>query len=63
MRALWDGEGERGGGGGGGVAQHPLTRAPGYNFPLFLVYQVDMPDNNKRSTKPACNDITRDIWL
>ena len=29
-----------GGGGGGGV----LTRASGYNFPLFLVYPVDMPD-------------------
>ena len=26
----------RGGGGGG--------RPPGYNFPLFLVYPVDMPD-------------------
>ena len=27
------------GGGGGGV-----TWASGYNFPLFLVYPVDMPD-------------------
>ena len=30
----------RGGGGGGGRI---LTRASGYNFPLFLVYPVDMP--------------------
>ena len=36
--------GTEGWGGGGGVAQHPLTRAPGYNFPLFLVYPADMPE-------------------
>ena len=34
------GEGVGGGGGGG---RRILTRASGYNFPLFLVYPVDMP--------------------
>ena len=32
------GEGVEGGGG------RILMRASGYNFPLFLVYPVDMPD-------------------
>ena len=34
------GWGRGGGGGGGGEI---LTWASGYNFPLFLVYPVDMP--------------------
>ena len=34
---------ERGGGEGGG-GKHPLTQASGCNFPLFLVYPVDMPE-------------------
>ena len=38
----------RSGGGGGGGAEGwrvvaPSKRAPGYNFPLFLVYPADMP--------------------
>ena len=37
-RTLRKAEGGRGGGGG------CLTLASGYNFPLFLVYPVDMPD-------------------
>ena len=32
-----------GGGGGGGECKRPLTQASGCNFPLFLVYPVDMP--------------------
>ena len=33
----------RGWGGGGGGGGEVLTWASGYNFPLFLVYPVDMP--------------------
>ena len=33
--------GERGGRGGG------LTRTSGYNFPLFLAFPLDMPDNGR----------------
>ena len=40
MRALRN---TGGGGGGRGEGGGGLTRASGYNFPLFLVYPVDMP--------------------
>ena len=35
---------ERLGVGRGGVAKCPLTQASWYNFPLFLVYPIDMPE-------------------
>ena len=62
MRARGAGEGgERVGGKGlGGVLGGVLAWASGYNFPLFLVYPVDMPGNGRSYRSVREGDVIAD---